>query len=55
MAASALETHLNALESKVDGLLAVFQSCDPPDQEEAANEHETGKRHDELNPEERSL
>lgn len=55
MTASALETHLNALESKVDGLLAVFQSCGPPDQEETAKEQETGKRHEELISDERSL
>lgn len=54
MTASALENHLNVLESKVDELLAVFQSCGPPDHEETAKDQETGKGQDELSSDERS-
>lgn len=54
MTASALENHLNALESKVDELLAVFQSHGPPHHLETAKDQETGKRQGELNSDERS-
>lgn len=54
MTASALENHLNALENKVDELLAVFQSRSPPDHKETVNNQEAGKEQDEVNSDERS-
>lgn len=47
MTASALENHLNDLESKVDELLAVFEHGQPF-QEGTAQGQETGKGHDKV-------
>lgn len=54
MTASALENHLNELESKVDELLAVFEEHGQPFQVETAEDQETGKDHEEVKSGEQS-
>lgn len=54
MTASALENHLNALESKVDELLAVFEGDGPPHYERTAQDQVTGRGQDEVKTDERS-
>lgn len=53
MTASALENHLNVLESKVDELLAVFQTHDMSQHDESTKNQDTGTSQDELKSDDR--
>lgn len=56
MTASALEKHLDTLESKVEELLSVFEKGDSSHQgeESSAQDQDVGQQQDELKHEERS-